>query len=1123
MVFDLLDAAHDALPRLELYQKLQASDELQIALLNVFTDIVNFSLHCYQYLRRGTFSRWRHLTASASRLTKRAVRLSKILGRSFDQDIIAVISDLERHAKVADQTAIAVELLRAAEFRKASENARQEELKTRCTKWLEPFDVQTLHQRNSMTRVAGTCDWIASHNLYLEWSQQEEVAVESRKLFITGIPGCGKSILASSIVDRMQENHYCVLFFAFSNCEGRRQDSESLIRTLLSQLLTKLAKPSIIDRVQRLRSADRPPSSELWKCFQDILIAIDAAVYCIVDSVDECLEFDRSVFKPIVRAMEECPRLRLLLLGRPATLQDLGDSSIQNLIELDANLLRDDIALFVSKSIARSKVLSTSRLRGQISADIKAKSDGTFLWAHFMLEDLEKSSSVKEIEQRLENLPQGLEQAYDLIFRRLGKSLDRFEAELVKVILGLMVVAYRPLSFDELRYANAFRVRSQRLASESLVDFLLLLPCQRVVEMCGGLIFADNSRLHLTHSSVKDYLSRPEAQWTDDMDNDGKRFSIDLSQTHGLLGSICLDCINSESENDSISLDVEINDNEKPMLQYATLHVFYHLNRSWPLSPDTLPKVLHSLNSIASVKWVERFYSHLISDYSFTNMAWEARDFLERAGGSDLDQRILLAFSSGVLHRSQSSSAADQQRQELREDFVNLLAEEDAGQNPIMARLASPGPEASSKRSKPVGQNSQPGSLPIGKVTRLIKDHNKLNITTQLQVLLNLQGCLLKARKLTDPLKLLFRLILEKASIVPTFALIGIADFYYQLDKFEEEFEFRQAALNKIRHQETPLKYHVMEDVAYCYSNRSLLQEASVTLDATYNGRRMLLSDTHDDTLRSLQDAVFQYKKVNNYAKVRKLCNSGLEALDSLPGRKIDIKLQLQSILLEDLRHNHRVETQEITHLESCVIATVASFKDSFKNDSDMGSSDFEVLANAHHALNEYKRAIQLFQLAIEASRKEKIGSVRKQRLEVLRLQKFIASTDLGLGHYNKAEELCENFLEEEIRILGPSHYCVEITNRLSNDIRQYKDHYLNSLFPGPTGLGFRRHSTDFGLIRSFDNADSFDDSDSYNHGDSLDDTDSFNGSGSLDRTGSFVDYDPFDHSNAPSRRHSVG
>ena len=52
-VLNLLDSIAECLPRFEVYEKLQSDDILQVALLKVFTDVVDFSVRTFRFYKQN--------------------------------------------------------------------------------------------------------------------------------------------------------------------------------------------------------------------------------------------------------------------------------------------------------------------------------------------------------------------------------------------------------------------------------------------------------------------------------------------------------------------------------------------------------------------------------------------------------------------------------------------------------------------------------------------------------------------------------------------------------------------------------------------------------------------------------------------------------------------------------------------------------------------------------------------------------------------------------------------------------------------------------------------------------------------------------------------------------------
>lgn len=90
-------------------------------------------------------------------------------------------------------------------------------------------------------------------------------------------------------------------------------------------------------------------------------------------------------------------------------------------------------------------------------------------------------------------------------------------------------------------------------------------------------------------------------------------------------------------------------------------------------------------------------------------------------------------------------------------------------------------------------------------------NHNTtLPLQRQVDLLLKLQCQLRRAKVLTDPLELLFRIILQKASSISVYALLAIGAFYDRLDRGDKALEVYHAALAKLENREVPTKFAIL-------------------------------------------------------------------------------------------------------------------------------------------------------------------------------------------------------------------------------------------------------------------------------------------------------------------------
>jgi hypothetical protein len=140
----------------------------------------------------------------------------------------------------------------------------------------------------------GTGEWLLKSNEFQDWvNQNKEI------LFCPGIPGAGKTIITSIVVDhllRMFQNDAGV-GIAYLYCNFRLQQ-EQRPKDLLTSLLTQLVQgqPSIPESVKSLYESHKgkktfPSFDEVSLVLSSILTGYSKA-FIIIDALDECKASD---------------------------------------------------------------------------------------------------------------------------------------------------------------------------------------------------------------------------------------------------------------------------------------------------------------------------------------------------------------------------------------------------------------------------------------------------------------------------------------------------------------------------------------------------------------------------------------------------------------------------------------------------------------------------------------------------------------------------------------------------------------------------------------------------------------------------------------------------------------
>jgi hypothetical protein len=162
--------------------------------------------------------------------------------------------------------------------------------------WLTPIDYGSEQSDNLRRRQAGTGQWLLDSAQYQTWLKTKKKA-----LFCPGIPGAGKTILTSIVVDDLNQRFFknTSIGIAYIYCDFRKQ-SEQTADDLLASLLRQLAgsQPFLPACVNDLHDRHkwqrtRPLLDELSEVLQSV-VGIYSRVFIVVDALDECQVSDGS-------------------------------------------------------------------------------------------------------------------------------------------------------------------------------------------------------------------------------------------------------------------------------------------------------------------------------------------------------------------------------------------------------------------------------------------------------------------------------------------------------------------------------------------------------------------------------------------------------------------------------------------------------------------------------------------------------------------------------------------------------------------------------------------------------------------------------------------------------------
>ena len=156
--------------------------------------------------------------------------------------------------------------------------------------WLTPID-SSAQQSDFVSRLLeGTGQWLLNSDEFQAWLNKSK-----QTLFCPGIPGAGKTMITSIVVNHL-ENEFqndANIGIAYLYCNYRQQQ-EQKAEDLLSSLLKQLAQEQVsvpadvrsIYESHRTKRT-RPSSGEIVKALHSA-IRLYARVFIIIDALDEC-------------------------------------------------------------------------------------------------------------------------------------------------------------------------------------------------------------------------------------------------------------------------------------------------------------------------------------------------------------------------------------------------------------------------------------------------------------------------------------------------------------------------------------------------------------------------------------------------------------------------------------------------------------------------------------------------------------------------------------------------------------------------------------------------------------------------------------------------------------------
>jgi ankyrin repeat domain-containing protein 50 len=295
----------------------------------------------------------------------RGSSLSKSLGRltwPFSEEEIAdAVKALHRYRSSLDS------ILSAALFKlsshilsevKHTRKVQHEQTTKVSYKWLSITSPASNHQSAQAKRLQGTGQWFLNSSAFESWLDWS-----CRSLWVNAIPGSGKTILCSTIIDHVlshQRPDEAIAYFYFDFSDSSRQKLNACLRSLLAQLCSALpSMPQVVVDLMNLSESSARngflKDDELVSAFLSVCSG-DSRCRVVIDALDE--NTDQQDLMDSIKALAECPNISLLTTSRKdRNIEDVLSEVMDVSITLNSTNVDKDIGAYVVECLQKDSKL----------------------------------------------------------------------------------------------------------------------------------------------------------------------------------------------------------------------------------------------------------------------------------------------------------------------------------------------------------------------------------------------------------------------------------------------------------------------------------------------------------------------------------------------------------------------------------------------------------------------------------------------------------------------------------------------------------------------------------------------------------------------------------------------
>lgn len=454
-------------------------------------------------------------------------------------------------------------------------------------------------RRQEQIRVDGSCAWLLDLSAFKEWRDGNTAQAGTASIFwLSGDPGCGKSILAAHVASHLRDRGFDTSCYFFKHGDLPQRSAGRLLKSIAHQMAGRSA--SLRRSMEQMRrddalTAETNDAPGVWKqLFTQLVLqngALDRHQYLIIDSLDEA-----NSGRELLRQLKALPgEWSVFITCRKDRLLERELNTSDKAITVHTISKEDtihDIRTYLERSRDDLHVDDEAQLQILIQ-DLVERSKGSFLWTKLIVQELSNWWADDDIERVLRSVPAGMNPMYNLMIKNI---MGKPNNDLARVILRWVICAIRPLTVAEIR--AAVKIETSKTIRN---------PAKAIDDICGSLVNVSNDRVQVVHDTVRDYLFKKDHQ-----SGTPGEFSFHKGSSHEKLAISCLSflCTSLQAPQLQAALRSSADLQNEVFLDYASQsfsdHIFKSLSAEDTRQTDEL---LHNLQEFFHgpvLSWIHR-------------------------------------------------------------------------------------------------------------------------------------------------------------------------------------------------------------------------------------------------------------------------------------------------------------------------------------------------------------------------------------------------------------------------------------------------------------------------------------------------------------------------------------